>query len=79
MAGDASNRRNFLKVMGLTAVGMALTTDVGIGVAGAAAPTAADPDAAPLELWLLGTGAATLDTGLYVHARQELDATLASR
>lgn len=77
MSGD-SNRRNFLKAMGLTAV--ATVVPVSLGAAGVAAATpAASGGSGALELWLLDTGAGVLDAGLYGSARQGLVTSLQER
>jgi hypothetical protein len=78
MSGD-SNRRNFLKAMGLTAaaavvpVGLVATTSVAV-----AAPSVAGGTGA-LELWLLDTGASVLDASLYGSARQDLVSSVRAR
>lgn len=77
MSGDSSNRRTFLKTVGLTAAAVALPTGVGAGVA-AAAP-AAGSGLGALELWLLDTGVGTLEAGLYEEARQDLASAVHAR
>ncbi|RKH52834.1 hypothetical protein [Corallococcus llansteffanensis] len=78
MSGD-SNRRHFLKAMGLTAVAAVVPVGLGVAsVAGASAPAAAGGSGA-LELWLLDTGVGALDAGLYGSARQGLVASLQAR
>lgn len=79
MSGD-SNRRHFLKAMGLTAVAAVVPAGLGVAsVAGASAPAAAGGGVGALELWLLDTGAGALDAGLYGSARQGLVASLQAR
>ncbi|RKH12359.1 hypothetical protein D7V97_08550 [Corallococcus sp. CA053C] len=79
MSGD-SNRRHFLKAMGLTAVAAVVPVGLGVtSVAGASAPAAAGGGTGALELWLLDTGAGVLDAGLYGSARQGLVASLQAR
>ncbi|MCE9668082.1 twin-arginine translocation signal domain-containing protein [Myxococcus stipitatus] len=68
MSGDSSNRRNFLKAMGLTAA--AVVVPVGLGTTAVSAAPAVAPDLGELELWLLDTGVGTLDPSLYGVARQ---------
>jgi hypothetical protein len=79
MAGDSSNRRNFLKAMGVTAVSMALPAGLGTGAFLSAAPAAAEPGMGALELWLLDTGKGSLDAGLYELSHQYVVATLGKR
>ncbi|MCP3137652.1 hypothetical protein [Pyxidicoccus xibeiensis] len=77
MSGDSSNRRNFLKAMGLATASVMVPAGFGASVV-SAAPAAA-PGLGALELWLLDTGASTLDAGLYGVARQDLMTSLAAR
>jgi hypothetical protein len=67
----------FLKAVGLTAAAVALPTGLGASVA-IAAP-AAGPGLGALELWLLDTGAGTLEAGLYGASREQLAATVSAR
>ncbi|NOK16490.1 hypothetical protein [Corallococcus carmarthensis] len=75
MSGD-SNRRHFLKAMGLTAV--AAVVPVSLGAASVAGAASAGGTGG-LELWLLDTGAGVLDAGLYGFARQDLVASIRAR
>lgn len=77
MSGDSSKRRNFLKAMGLTAA--SVMVPVGLGASVVSAAPAVGSGLGPLELWLLDTGAGTLDAGLYGVARQDLMASLVAR
>lgn len=77
MSGD-SNRRNFLKAMGLTAVAAVVPVGLGAASVAGAAPAVSGGSGA-LELWLLDTGAGVLDAGLYGSARQGLVASVQAR
>jgi hypothetical protein len=78
MSGD-SNRRTFLKAMGLTAAAAV----VPVGLMGTASVAGTAPAAVGgtggLELWLLDTGASVLDAGLYGSARQDLVSSIQAR
>ncbi|MBU8896745.1 hypothetical protein KRR26_14095 [Corallococcus sp. M34] len=76
MVGDSSNRRTFLKAMGLTAASSLLPVGLGASVAGAASVPSG---LGSLEAWLLDTGIASMEAGVYVAARQELGALLSAR
>ncbi|MGE6764050.1 hypothetical protein D7X55_15290 [Corallococcus sp. AB049A] len=78
MSGD-SNRRHFLKAMGLTAVAAVVPVSLGAASVAGAAPTAATGGTGAMELWLLDTGAGVLDAGLYGTARQDLVASIRAR
>ncbi|HZI12087.1 MAG TPA: hypothetical protein VE153_17005 [Myxococcus sp.] len=77
MSGDSSNRRNFLKAVGLTAA--SVMVPVGLGASAVSAAPAVGSVQGPLELWLLDTGAGKLDAGLYGAARQDLLTSLGAR
>ncbi|NOK17356.1 twin-arginine translocation signal domain-containing protein [Corallococcus carmarthensis] len=75
---EDSNRRNFLKAMGLTAVAAVVPMGLGAASVAGAAPAVSGGSGA-LELWLLDTGASVLDAGLYGSARQDLVASVQAR
>ncbi|MCP3102434.1 hypothetical protein LZ198_26530 [Myxococcus sp. K15C18031901] len=65
MFGDGSNRRSFLKAMGLTAASTLLPAGLGASVASAASAVGTSAGLGELELWLLGTGASSIDESLF--------------
>lgn len=77
MFGDGSNRRTFLKAMGLTAASTLLPAGMGASVASAASAVGAG--FGELELWLLGTGASSIDEGLFGAAQVAVAEVVSAR
>jgi len=76
MFEDGTNRRGFLKAMGLTAASTLLPAGLGASVASAAPSAGASTG---LELWLLGTGASSIDAGLFDTAHQAITESFGAR
>jgi len=79
MDEDPSNRRSFLKAMGITVISTMVPVSVNAGMLAPTGSAAMGSMTSPLELWLFDTGKNFMDVGLYDVTRQDVIAALQER